>query len=166
MEFNRLNKLSLPNVGEPEDLWDSSTAPCLPLLSALLRDVMILSFEIRLKCGSMEFYNKTYDRVTTKSEKKLERINRIFHKVTTTDDPIIRRVTTHPPLTSALFSQHSEWLCFFCSSLKRKAMCLQRTPFSPRSCAVVARPTRGTLLFKKSAKRSFLISERILSSVR
>ena len=61
---------------------------------------MILSFEIRLKCGSMEFYNKTYDRVTTKSEKKLERINRIFHKVTTTDDPIIRRVTTHPPLTS------------------------------------------------------------------
>ena len=56
---------------------------------------MILSFEIRLKCGSMEFYNKTYDRVTTKSEKKLERINRIFHKVTTTDDPIIRRVTTH-----------------------------------------------------------------------
>ena len=40
----------------------------------------------------MEVYDKQYDRVTTKNEKKLKRINRIFHKVTTTDDPIIREV--------------------------------------------------------------------------
>ena len=40
----------------------------------------------------MEFYDKAYDRVTTKSEKKLRRINRIFHKITTTDDPVIRQV--------------------------------------------------------------------------
>jgi len=46
----------------------------------------------RLKCGSMEYYDKTYDRVSTKNEKPLKRINRIFHKVTTTDDPMIRQV--------------------------------------------------------------------------
>lgn len=40
----------------------------------------------------MEYYDKSYDRVTTKNEKKLKRIDRIFHKVTTTDDPIIRGV--------------------------------------------------------------------------
>ena len=41
----------------------------------------------------MEFYDKSYDRVTTKNERPLKRINRIFHKVTTTDDPIIRQVS-------------------------------------------------------------------------
>jgi len=45
-----------------------------------------------MKCGSLEFYDKQYDRVTTKNEKRLQRISRIFHKVTTTDDPVIRQV--------------------------------------------------------------------------
>ena len=38
----------------------------------------------------MEYYDKAYDRVNVKSEKPLKRIDRIFHTVTTTDDPIIR----------------------------------------------------------------------------
>lgn len=65
MDFPRLSKLSLPSIDEPEDI---------------------------LKCGSLEYYDKNYDRVTTKNEKKLKRINRIFHKVTTTDDPVIRQL--------------------------------------------------------------------------
>ncbi|XP_013417569.1 eukaryotic translation initiation factor 3 subunit D-like isoform X2 [Lingula anatina] len=65
MDFPRLTKLSLPTVGEPQDI---------------------------VCCGSMEYYNKSYDRVTTKNEKKLKRVNRIFHKVTTTDDPVIRKL--------------------------------------------------------------------------
>ena len=40
----------------------------------------------------MEYYDKQYDRVTTKNEKRMKRIDRVFHKVTTTDDPIIRQV--------------------------------------------------------------------------
>ena len=40
----------------------------------------------------MEYYEKSYDRVTTKNEVPLAGVNRIFHKVTTTDDPIIRKV--------------------------------------------------------------------------
>jgi translation initiation factor 3 subunit D len=66
MDFPRLSKLSLPTVSEAEDI---------------------------VKCGSLEFYDKTYDRVNTKTEKRLKRINRVFHKVTTTDDPIIRQLT-------------------------------------------------------------------------
>ncbi|KAL5019286.1 hypothetical protein ScPMuIL_005008 [Solemya velum] len=66
MDFPRLTKLSLPGIEEPTNLR------C---------------------CGAMEFYDKTYDRVTTKNEKRLKRVNRIFHKVTTTDDPVVRQLT-------------------------------------------------------------------------
>ena len=47
----------------------------------------------RYLAGAVEFYDKQYDRVTTKNEKRLKRINRVFHKVTTTDDPVIRKVS-------------------------------------------------------------------------
>ena len=49
---------------------------------------------IRFECGKLEYYDKAYDRVTTKNEVPLTGVNRIFHKVTTTDDPIIRKVRT------------------------------------------------------------------------
>ncbi|ELU10502.1 hypothetical protein CAPTEDRAFT_156498 [Capitella teleta] len=65
LDLPRLTKLSMPIVEEPKEL---------------------------MTCGSVEFYDKTYDRVTCKNMKKLKRINRIFHKVTTTDDPIIRKL--------------------------------------------------------------------------
>jgi len=65
MDFPRLGKLSMPTVEEPEDLF---------------------------QCGSVEFYDKQYDRVTAKNERPLKRINRVFHTVTTTDDPIIRKL--------------------------------------------------------------------------
>jgi len=43
-------------------------------------------------CGTLEMYDKSYDRVTSKSEKPLERTNRIFFNVTTTDDPQIKQL--------------------------------------------------------------------------
>jgi len=63
MDFPRLAKLKLPDIGQPVDLYTA---------------------------GSLEKYNKQYDRVTTRNSKPLESNNRVFHKVTTTDDPIIR----------------------------------------------------------------------------
>ncbi|KAG8247957.1 Eukaryotic translation initiation factor 3 subunit D [Homalodisca vitripennis] len=71
MDFPRLAKLSLPNVKDGEDI---------------------------VCCGSLEYYDKAYDRVNVKSEKPLQRIDRIFHTVTTTDDPIIRKEETWSPL--------------------------------------------------------------------
>ena len=70
MERAQLTKLSLPTVNEPEDL---------------------------LCCGALEYYDKTYDRVNVKNERQLKRIDRIFHTVTTTDDPVIRKLAkSHP----------------------------------------------------------------------
>uniref|UniRef100_U5EU19 Eukaryotic translation initiation factor 3 subunit D n=1 Tax=Corethrella appendiculata TaxID=1370023 RepID=U5EU19_9DIPT len=63
MDFPRLSKLSLPSVKEGEDI---------------------------MTCGTLEYYDKTYDRVNVKSEKPLQRVDRIFHTVTTTDDPLVR----------------------------------------------------------------------------
>lgn len=40
----------------------------------------------------MEYYDKAFDRITTRNEKQLKSIKRIFHTVTTTDDPVIRKV--------------------------------------------------------------------------
>uniref|UniRef100_A0A023FAQ3 Eukaryotic translation initiation factor 3 subunit D n=1 Tax=Triatoma infestans TaxID=30076 RepID=A0A023FAQ3_TRIIF len=68
MDFPRLSKLSLPNVKEAEDMS-------------------------RVCCGSLEYYDKIYDRVNVKNEKPLQRIDRIFHTVTTTDDHIIRKLS-------------------------------------------------------------------------
>lgn len=45
--------------------------------------------------GAMEFYDKTYDRVTSKTEKPLLRIARTYYPVTTTDDPVIQKVIQH-----------------------------------------------------------------------
>lgn len=40
----------------------------------------------------MEYYDKSYDRVTTRNERPLTRVNRVIHTVSTTDDPIIVRL--------------------------------------------------------------------------
>ncbi|XP_065877398.1 eukaryotic translation initiation factor 3 subunit D [Euphorbia lathyris] len=70
--FSTFSKLSF-SVPEPEDL---------------------------LLCGSLEFYDRSYDRVTPKNERRLERFkNRNFFKVTTTDDPVIRRLANEDKAT-------------------------------------------------------------------
>ncbi|KAL7301045.1 hypothetical protein TKK_0006317 [Trichogramma kaykai] len=66
MDFPRLSKLTLPGVKDPEDV---------------------------VCCGALEYYDKSYDRVNVKNEKPLQRIDRIFHTVTTTDDPVIRKLS-------------------------------------------------------------------------
>ncbi|KAG5454826.1 Eukaryotic translation initiation factor 3 subunit D [Clonorchis sinensis] len=65
LDFTRLSKLALPNVKEPIDL---------------------------VQCGEIEYYDKTYDRVNTRNERPLVRVNRISHAVCATEDPVIRRL--------------------------------------------------------------------------
>ncbi|XP_063916532.1 eukaryotic translation initiation factor 3 subunit D [Zophobas morio] len=66
MDFPRLGKLSLPSIKDGDDT---------------------------ICCGELEYYDKSYDRVNVKNEKPLQSVNRIFHTVTTTDDPIIRKLS-------------------------------------------------------------------------
>lgn len=66
MDYPRLSKLVLPNIGEGQDLYTA---------------------------GAVEYYDKSYNNLTTKNERKLQRIERPFYTVTTTDDPIIRQLS-------------------------------------------------------------------------
>jgi hypothetical protein len=54
-----------------------------------------LIYYFRLKCGSMEWYDKSYDRVNVRNERPLQPVDRIIHTVTTSDDPVIRKVRAH-----------------------------------------------------------------------
>lgn len=53
-------------------------------------------------CGALEHYDKAFDRITTRSEKPLKSIKRIFHTVTTTDDPVIRKVKLIPQVSDCV----------------------------------------------------------------
>jgi translation initiation factor 3 subunit D len=66
MDFPRLQKLTLPGIKEGEDI------ACY---------------------GTLEYYDKTYDRVNIKNERPLQHVDRISHKITTTDDPVIRKLS-------------------------------------------------------------------------
>ena len=65
--------------------------------------VMFACTMYRRLCGSLGCYDISKEkRVSLKTPIQLQTYNRIFHKVTTTDDPIIRRVGVHtctPPHT-------------------------------------------------------------------
>uniref|UniRef100_A0A3P9J0R4 Eukaryotic translation initiation factor 3, subunit D n=1 Tax=Oryzias latipes TaxID=8090 RepID=A0A3P9J0R4_ORYLA len=65
MDFPRLMKMRYMEVSDPVDI------EC---------------------CGALEYYDKAFDRITTRNEKPLRSIKRIFHTVTTTDDPVIRKL--------------------------------------------------------------------------
>ena len=58
------------------------------------------SFVSRYNAGTVEFYDRSFDRITTRNEIMLEGNNKIFHKVTTTDDPVIRKVRDKEILTN------------------------------------------------------------------
>ncbi|KAB5534016.1 hypothetical protein DKX38_017102 [Salix brachista] len=56
--------------------------------------------EDMILCGGLEFYDKSFDRITPKAERRLERFkNRNFFKVTATDDPVIRRLASEDKAT-------------------------------------------------------------------
>ncbi|KFK31646.1 hypothetical protein AALP_AA6G140300 [Arabis alpina] len=69
--FSTFSKLSF-TVQEPEDL---------------------------LLCGGLEYYDRVYDRITPKAERRLERFKNRSFKVTTSDDLVIRRLAKEDKAT-------------------------------------------------------------------
>eukprot|EP00088_Acartia_fossae_P035904 TRINITY_DN3702_c0_g1_i2.p1 TRINITY_DN3702_c0_g1~~TRINITY_DN3702_c0_g1_i2.p1 ORF type:complete len:548 (-),score=137.59 TRINITY_DN3702_c0_g1_i2:328-1971(-) len=115
MDFPRLSKLSLPNVAEPDDL---------------------------IQCGSLEFYDKTYDRINVKNERNLQRIDRIFHTVTTTDDPIIRKLSKSEPKVNV----------FLTDAILATLMCSSRSVYS---WDIVVDKIQGKIFFDKRENTEF-----------
>jgi len=93
MDFPRLGKLSLPSIADPVDV---------------------------VQCGSLEYYDKIWDRVNVKNERNLQRIERIFHTVTTTDDPVIRKLVKNEPNANV----------FVTDAILSTLMCASRSVYS------------------------------------
>lgn len=45
-----------------------------------------------MECGTLKYYDRSYDSTTTRSKKPLVRFNGVVHTVTTTHDPVIQRL--------------------------------------------------------------------------
>jgi len=52
----------------------------------------VFFFLCSYECGTLEYYNRQFDKVTVKNTVPLQKFKRVFHKVTTTDDPYIEKV--------------------------------------------------------------------------
>ncbi|KAI3935835.1 hypothetical protein MKX01_033019 [Papaver californicum] len=100
-----------------------------------------LSFSVQdpedlLVCGALETYDRSYDRINPKNEKRLERFkNRNFFKVTTNDDPVIRRLANEDKAT-----------VFATDSILSTLMCAPRSVYS---WDIVVRRVGNKLFFDK-----------------
>ncbi|KAL1411237.1 hypothetical protein Q8F55_002188 [Vanrija albida] len=104
IEFSRLNKLSL-GVDTPEELSSY---------------------------GTLQAYDRTFDRINTRNEKPLEILDRVRYNTTTSDDPIIHQ-----------YSEKKEAQIFATDSILAVLMC---TPRSVNSWDIVLE-RRGDQLF-------------------
>lgn len=57
-----------------------------------------------VSCGSLAHYDKLFDRVTPKMEKKMEKTKRVFRNVTTSEDPVIRRLADSKTPVAQVFA--------------------------------------------------------------
>lgn len=93
MDFPRLMKMRYMEVADPLDMWVKHTCCVSSVVNQGKQKVTsICPVSCSECCGALEYYDKAFDRITTRNEKQLKSIKRIFHTVTTTDDPVIRKV--------------------------------------------------------------------------
>ncbi|KAG8086439.1 hypothetical protein GUJ93_ZPchr0010g8163 [Zizania palustris] len=89
-----------------------------------------------LLCGAVEYYDRAFDRVNPKAARRLERFkSRNFFKVTTTDDPVIRRLAEEDKAT-----------VFATDAILAALMC---TPRSNLSWDIVVQRVGNKLFFDK-----------------
>ncbi|KAK8931000.1 Eukaryotic translation initiation factor 3 subunit D [Platanthera zijinensis] len=73
-----------------------------------------------LFCGALEVYDKSFDRVNPKNDRRLQRFkSRNFFEVTTTDDPVIRR-----------FANEDKAVVFATDAILSALMCAPRSVYS------------------------------------
>ncbi|BDA42750.1 Eukaryotic translation initiation factor 3 subunit D [Coccomyxa sp. Obi] len=85
--------------------------------------------------GQLEYYDKSYDRITPKTDKALKKTSRAFRSVTTSDDPVIRQ-----------YAKEDAAQVFITDSLLTTLMC---TPRSVYSWDILVTRAAGKLFFDK-----------------
>eukprot|EP00798_Chlamydomonas_sp_ICE-L_P031221 gene31221-6371_t len=85
--------------------------------------------------GELEFYNKAFDRTTIKSETSLEKTKRAFRNVSTSDDPIIKRLASE-----------GKAKVFACDNVITTLMCIKSSVYS---WDIIATKKDGKMYFDK-----------------
>jgi translation initiation factor 3 subunit D len=62
----------------------------IPFTSLLKLNYQVSMPEDLKFCGKLQYYDKSFDRVTPRLEKPLQPTKKTFRNVTTSDDPVIR----------------------------------------------------------------------------
>ena len=81
IEFSRLSKLNL-TVDQPEDMY---------VYSHHAFELRPLTFSE--SHGSLQGYDKAFDRINTRLEKPLDILDRVRYNASTSDDPVINQVS-------------------------------------------------------------------------
>ncbi|KAG0631213.1 hypothetical protein M758_1G235700 [Ceratodon purpureus] len=133
-ERQRRERLQQQKRGQWNAYWQDKNAPRIVYNSSVdirpewavleqipLTSLSKLSYEVGepediTTCGTLEYYDRAFDRVTPKTEKPLERFeNRQFYKVTTTDDPVIRRLLMENENVGTVFATDAILATLMCS---------------------------------------------------
>lgn len=54
-------------------------------------------------CGQLEFYDSAYDIVRTKTSKPLQQVNRLLNNVTTSNDPVMKQISSDKNIDARVF---------------------------------------------------------------
>jgi translation initiation factor 3 subunit D len=95
--------------------------------------------DLRL-CGSLHFYDENFDRVGTRTDRPLERHDRTFFNVSTSDDPIIQE-----------YASQDENHIFITDTLLAVIMCATRSVYS---WDLIIRKTGSKIFFDKRENSS------------
>ncbi|KRX68547.1 Eukaryotic translation initiation factor 3 subunit D [Trichinella sp. T9] len=73
-DLAQLQKMNLPSVGDGEDIENE-------------------------RYGTLEYYERSFDRITGRNEVQLRRFFKSYYTISTTDDPVIERLAKNPHYT-------------------------------------------------------------------
>eukprot|EP00239_Pterosperma_sp_CCMP1384_P000154 CAMPEP_0197848388 /NCGR_PEP_ID=MMETSP1438-20131217/8562_1 /TAXON_ID=1461541 /ORGANISM="Pterosperma sp., Strain CCMP1384" /LENGTH=548 /DNA_ID=CAMNT_0043460607 /DNA_START=50 /DNA_END=1696 /DNA_ORIENTATION=+ len=122
--------------------WSVLEQVQLASLSKLSYDVKDVKAEDLVTCGALNYYDKGYDRITPKTEVALKRYEKTsFHQVTTSDDPVIRRL-----------AEEDAGTVFATDAILSTLMCAQRSVYS---WDIVVTLAGGKLFLDKRDRSNF-----------
>ncbi len=107
--------------------------------------------------GTIQGYDKVFDRINTRNEKPLEILDRVRYNASTSDDPIIAQVSRYSTPLDPL-NRHS-------SPRRKKPTSLQPTPSSRFSCVHLAPSIPGISFSTAEATSSSSTSEKAVHSI-
>merc|ERR1712203_825824 len=87
--------------------WDIKREIMLQSLAKLSLDAKEVTYEDVVWCGRLNSYNRSFDRITVKTEKQMRRFDELnFFQVTASDDPVLTDAMQEDPSVTVIATDH------------------------------------------------------------